>query len=81
MTTEELHEKLKPTLKGSQEQIDAYLKMIEYVIGTYDEAPGFIDLQTKLAARERKFQISPHGRLFYLALPPSVYVEVRICSI
>lgn len=81
MTTEDLHEKLKPTLKGSEEEILAYLNVIEYVVGQYDEAPGFIELQKMLADRERRYQISPHGRLFYLALPPSVYVEVRICTI
>ena len=35
-------------------------------------------LEKVLEAREKEFEGAPLGRLFYLALPPSVYPQVRI---
>ena len=35
-------------------------------------------LEKVLEAREKEFEGAPLGRLFYLALPPSVYPQVRV---
>lgn len=43
----------------------------------YDEHDGYKRLQTSLEARESKCSTAAIGRLFYLALPPSVYPQVR----
>ena len=37
---------------------------------------GLQGLQAVLAERERQYGTCPAGRLFYLALPPSVYPQV-----
>ncbi|KAK9813245.1 hypothetical protein WJX72_011396 [[Myrmecia] bisecta] len=44
--------------------------------GPYDSHEGFQQLQTAIQKWEDSHQAHPHGRLFYLALPPSVYPEV-----
>ena len=35
-------------------------------------------LEKVLEAREKEFEGAPLGRLFYLALPPSVYPQVLV---
>ena len=35
-------------------------------------------LQAVLVKREQQYDTCPAGRLFYLALPPSVYPQVRL---
>ena len=38
-------------------------------------------LQAVLVKREQQYGTCPAGRLFYLALPPSVYPQVRLCCV
>ena len=76
MSSEELREKLKPFLKGPEEEVAHFLELVDYVVGPYDQASGFQELQAHLKKRELRYAASPHGRLFYLALPPFVYPEV-----
>ena len=44
--------------------------------GAYDDAEGWQALAAALDAREAAHVCCPAGRLYYLALPPSVYPEV-----
>jgi glucose-6-phosphate 1-dehydrogenase len=44
--------------------------------GSYEEPTGFQTLQQELARREGASASSAAGRLFYLALPPTVYPPV-----
>lgn len=76
LTDESLREKIKPNLKGgSDEDRQQFLKACTYVAGSYDEAEGFQALTKSLKAREEGHKSVPIGRLFYLALPPSVYPQ------
>ncbi|PSC70121.1 glucose-6-phosphate 1-cytoplasmic isoform [Micractinium conductrix] len=78
LTDEQLHAKLRPRLEGGAAEADAFLKRCTYVAGAYDGPEGWKALAAALAAREARHPACPCGRLYYLALPPSVYPQV--CS-
>lgn len=78
LSDEDLKEKVKSNIKGDAQQIQDFLKLFSYVAGAYDEAGGFQQLHKKLQDTESKFSSDPAGRLFYLALPPSVYPQVYL---
>jgi glucose-6-phosphate 1-dehydrogenase len=49
---------------------------VTYSQGQYDEADGFRSLLVKIQEHEKASNAKTFGRLFYLALPPSVYLTV-----
>lgn len=57
--------------------VETFLKMITYVSGSYTDIKDFEHLEEELRKREKLFSKSPGkaNRLFYLALPPSVFVD------
>uniref|UniRef100_A0A1D1YA71 Glucose-6-phosphate 1-dehydrogenase n=1 Tax=Anthurium amnicola TaxID=1678845 RepID=A0A1D1YA71_9ARAE len=60
------------------EDLLKFLQLIKYVSGSYDQEEGFILLNKEISQHESS-KNSPVGtsrRLFYLALPPSVYPSV-----
>ena len=63
-------------LPASSLQASKFLERCTYVSGTYDQPEGFQALNQALLDREAEHPRSPVGRLYYLALPPSVYPEV-----
>lgn len=81
MSDEELRSKVKPNLKGDEKVVEDFLKTFSYTAGAYDEAGGFQQLTKKLEEYEKKHSNVPVGRLFYLALPPSVYPQVASFNI
>jgi len=58
-----------------QQEADEFFKRNSYVAGTYDTDEGFQKLNDEIKTFEKG---GPANRLFYLALPPSVYTTV--CS-
>ncbi len=56
---------------------EEFVKHVTYVQGAYDKSEAFENLQNTLEEREQKSEGGPVGRLYYLALPPSVYPQVR----
>ena len=74
----DLREKVKPNLKGgSDKDRERFLQACTYVAGSYDESSGYQALTKALKTREKDHAEVPIGRLFYLALPPSVYPQVE----
>lgn len=58
---------------GEQDRYEEFWKLNYYVAGGYDSRNDFEILDTKLS----EFEYVPHAnRLFYLALPPSVFESV-----
>lgn len=57
--------------------VEKFLKMISYVSGTYTDVKDFEHLEQELRKKEELHTYSPNeaNRLFYLALPPSVFVD------
>lgn len=74
LSDEGLRERLRPHLAGAAEEVGAFLARCSYVTGSYGAPEGFQELDLVLRAREAAS--TPVGRLYYLALPPSVYPEV-----
>ena len=76
MTSQQLRDKLRPRLDGNDLEVGAFLQRCTYVAGAYDGAAGWQALAAALAEREAEHPGCPYGRLYYLALPPSVYPQV-----
>ncbi|KAF9353598.1 Glucose-6-phosphate 1-dehydrogenase, partial [Mortierella sp. NVP85] len=51
-----------------------FLDQCTYVAGPYDQDSGFLALEQEVQRVER--DIKAHDRLFYMALPPSVFIPV-----
>ena len=75
LSDQDLREKLKPHLKAAAEVVERFLSLVTYISGPYDTPEGFQKLNKALTAIEHKDGGAPSGRMFYLALPPSVYPE------
>ncbi|TMS37936.1 hypothetical protein L596_004769 [Steinernema carpocapsae] len=71
----ELFEKNCRIHDGEQEQFKVFMKRCAYVQGKYDTDEGFEKLNTLIEGIEEEHQ-KPANRLFYLALPPSVFEPV-----
>lgn len=76
ITSDAILEKAKPFLKVKPEEEDKFKefsKVCYYVAGSYDKSESYANLNQELLKLE---QGSVSKRLFYLALPPSVYKPV-----
>ncbi|KAL6634686.1 hypothetical protein ACP70R_027357 [Stipagrostis hirtigluma subsp. patula] len=74
-----LRERIRGYLKGaSDEHLSQFLQLIKYVSGSYDSGEGFELLNKAISEYEtsNNNQSGSFRRLFYLALPPSVYPSV-----
>lgn len=58
-----------------------FLKLCTYISGQYDEDASFQTLEHALVELEKTYedQNSPKNRVFYMALPPSVFTTVAAC--
>ncbi|KAH9853422.1 glucose-6-P dehydrogenase [Lenzites betulinus] len=61
---------------GAKADIEAFKSFSSYVSGGYEDAPSFENLNKTLEEIESKYQAKERNRLFYLALPPSVFIPV-----
>lgn len=65
---------IKTPAQEMEDQLNNFCKLCTYVSGQYDQADSFINLNRHLEEIEkgRKRQ----NRVFYMALPPSVFISV-----
>eukprot|EP00245_Coleochaete_scutata_P012804 TRINITY_DN501_c2_g2_i1.p1 TRINITY_DN501_c2_g2~~TRINITY_DN501_c2_g2_i1.p1 ORF type:complete len:523 (+),score=91.19 TRINITY_DN501_c2_g2_i1:216-1784(+) len=85
MTVEALRSRLKGYLKvpashpvsDPQETVNSFLELVSYVAGPYDEGSGFEKLEAAIVDKEKSAE-GVVRRLFYMALPPSVYPVVAV---
>lgn len=78
LTMQQLREKCHPYMKVKSDEVEKYeefWKLNHYVTGSYDQKKDFELLNRKLQNFE---QGHTAHRLFYLALPPSVFESVTI---
>lgn len=60
---------------GEEERYEEFWKLNHYVAGDYDQRRDFELLNQEIS----KFELESHAnRLFYLALPPSVFQPVTV---
>jgi glucose-6-phosphate 1-dehydrogenase len=57
-------------------KIEEFKKLSSYVSGSYDEGSAFENLNKSLEEIESKYQSKETNRLFYFALPPTVFIPV-----
>lgn len=80
LTLEDLRERIRENLKlkddRSKEKVEGFLQLITYISGPYDKPEGYQELNKAIEAYDAKHKITKSERLFYLALPPSVFAEV-----
>ncbi|KAH3673295.1 hypothetical protein WICMUC_003755 [Wickerhamomyces mucosus] len=80
LSIEELKSRIRPFLKTpteeSKSKVEPFLDLISYISGPYDTNEGFIKLNDDIVKFEKDAKVEEPHRLFYLALPPSVFVDV-----
>lgn len=67
---------IKVPTKEIEDQLDQFCKMCTYVSGQYDQDDSFINLNKHLEEIENNRQSKEQNRVFYMALPPSVFTTV-----
>jgi glucose-6-phosphate 1-dehydrogenase len=75
----EFHKHVKLNIKTDDEaKVDDFLKLCHYVSGQYDQDDSWKELDKYVSDLEEKqsFSKEQKNRLFYMALPPSVFVPV-----
>ena len=82
MDAEEYHKRITSYIKNPnddpevKQHIEDFKALSTYVSGAYDEDEPFEKLNAHLATIEANYQTKERNRLFYLALPPSVFITV-----
>lgn len=80
LTVAELRAKCEPYMKvraGEEERYEQFWRINAYVAGSYDQRRDFELLNQEMVQFERKHN-KRGNRLFYLALPPSVFQPVTV---
>jgi glucose-6-phosphate 1-dehydrogenase len=65
---------IKVPTKDIEEQLDGFCQLCTYISGQYDQDESFINLNRHLEELERNHK--QQNRVFYMALPPSVFITV-----
>ena len=65
---------IKTPTKEMEEQLGDFCSLCSYVAGQYDQDESFVELRKHLEELEKGR--SEHNRIFYMALPPSVFITV-----
>jgi len=76
MTVGDIRKKAEPFLKvreDEKDKLDSFFKVNHYVQGSYTDENAFKNLDTELKKLENGLKAN---RIFYLALPPSVFMPV-----
>lgn len=67
---------IKTPTKEMEQQLDAFCELCTYVSGQYDQDESFIELRKHIEEMEAKQKQTETNRIFYMALPPSVFTTV-----
>jgi len=65
---------IKTPTKESEEQLESFCEMCSYISGQYDKDESFQELDKHL--QELEGGRKENNRIFYMALPPSVFIPV-----
>ncbi|KAI9187964.1 Glucose-6-phosphate 1-dehydrogenase [Blastocladiella emersonii ATCC 22665] len=74
----DFRDRLRGFLKGDAKLIDEFLQRCHYHAGSYDKDDDYKSFETVILDHERA-NAAPdqsHNRMFYMALPPSVFIPV-----
>jgi len=80
MDKEEFHKRVSQCIKAPipamKTKLEDYLAICSYVDGQYDQDTCFQKLEQVIKEKEKGFKGSDRHRIFYMALPPSVFIDV-----
>lgn len=82
MDDAEYHKRITSYIKNSSddaeiaEKVDQFKRICSYVAGGYEDDESFQNLNKYLEDIESHYQRKGRNRLFYLALPPTVFIPV-----
>lgn len=64
--------------KGFEQQLEKFKSILTYLSGQYDEDSSFANLDKCIfdSEEERHIEVGKRHRVFYMALPPSVFIPV-----
>lgn len=65
---------IKTPTKEMEEQLEEFCGLCSYISGQYDKAESFQQLESHLGELEKGQKET--NRIFYMALPPSVFIPV-----
>jgi len=57
-------------------QVEAFKANLSYIFGGYEDGASFDNLKSHIEKLESSYQTQERNRIFYLALPPSVFIPV-----
>lgn len=75
MTVEEFHNQISEKFKDYEQNIDEFLSRCHYFSGNYDSFDNLTEFCKELEEHEKKLNKKKHNRIFYLALPPSIFIQ------
>uniref|UniRef100_A0A0S1MKP2 Glucose-6-phosphate 1-dehydrogenase n=1 Tax=Phakopsora pachyrhizi TaxID=170000 RepID=A0A0S1MKP2_PHAPC len=67
---------IKLPIAPMRQKLDSFLEICSYVSGQYNEDESFQALEAAIREKEEKFEGPRRNRIFYMALPPSVFIDV-----
>lgn len=78
MTDDEFRAMMKPKLgkKGEEEIVDRFLECCVYRPGGYDDVERVSEIASELSEREGAAKNHVANRLFYLAIPPNLFLTI-----
>jgi glucose-6-phosphate 1-dehydrogenase len=81
MDNDEYHRRITSYIKNADDEalkakVEEFKSLTSYISGGYEDAESFKNLNKHLEDLESKYQTKEHNRLFYLALPPGVFIPV-----
>jgi glucose-6-phosphate 1-dehydrogenase len=78
MSKEEFETRATSYIKSDPQdpKIEAFKQIMTYVVGDYEDGTAFDKLNDHLREIESRYQTKECNRLFYLALPPTVFISV-----
>jgi len=78
MTRDEFHERISQNFECSEEEKKRFLDICDYTSGAYDDSEAFAALAKRVQEFEHVNGCDRPNRIFYLALPPTVFTTVSI---
>ncbi|EGG20206.1 glucose 6-phosphate-1-dehydrogenase [Cavenderia fasciculata] len=72
----EFRQHLRKYLKGDENQKEQFLNMCYYHSGSYDKKESYDQFNLDILEQEKKLGQETNNRLFYMAIPPSIFVQV-----
>lgn len=82
LTNDDLINRIKPYLKydknnkSHQDSVDQFTNILTYIQGSYDSDNDFQKLESHINSLDNTANVKESHRLYYLALPPSVFISV-----